>query len=93
LGDLWIALMEGSLIERSYNHIAFYIEEKDFLFFEFKIQLLGLNTFPIRPRNLREGKSIYFHDCDNHLFELHAGDLVTRLDYYNGSSDNNCANG
>lgn len=27
IGDLWIALMEGQLIERSYNHIAFHIKE------------------------------------------------------------------
>ncbi len=23
-----------------------------------------------------EGRSLYFHDCDNHLFEGHAGILV-----------------
>ncbi len=83
IGDLWIALMEGSPIERSYNHIAFYVEEENLLFFESKIHSLELKILPSRPRNLQEGKSIYFYDYDNHLFELHTGDLATRLTYYN----------
>jgi catechol 2,3-dioxygenase-like lactoylglutathione lyase family enzyme len=87
LGDLWIALMEGPRIERSYNHIAFCVEEEALPFFESKIQSLELTILPGRPRNLREGRSIYFYDYDNHLFELHTGDLATRLDYYNEGSD------
>lgn len=88
LGDLWIALMEGSPIECSYNHIAFFVEEETLPFFESKILSLELRILPSRPRNLQEGKSIYFYDYDNHLFELHTGSLATRLDYYNGIRDN-----
>ncbi len=88
IGDLWIALMEGSPIERSYNHIAFSVDEADFSLLESKIRDLELTTLPSRPRDPREGKSIYFYDYDNHLFELHAGNLTTRLDYYNENSDN-----
>ena len=29
-----------------------------------------------------EGSSLYFHDWDNHLFELHTGTLETRLERY-----------
>ncbi|MCE5317544.1 MAG: FosX/FosE/FosI family fosfomycin resistance hydrolase [Parachlamydia sp.] len=82
IGDLWIALMEGQSIERSYNHIAFHVNEEDLPFFETKIQTLGLDVAQSRPRRLEEGKSIYFYDYDNHLFELHTGDLATRLRYY-----------
>lgn len=42
IGNLWIALMEGQPLERSYNHIAFHIEEEDLPFFESKIHALGL---------------------------------------------------
>ena len=82
IGDLWIALMEGESLERSYNHIAFHIEEKDISIFETQIKALGLEIVPSRPRHPLEGKSIYFYDYDNHLFELHTGDLSTRLNYY-----------
>lgn len=82
IGDLWIALMEGSSIERSYNHIAFRIEETDLPHFESKIRSLGLEILPSRRRDPQEGLSLYFYDYDNHLFELHTGDLLTRLNYY-----------
>lgn len=82
LGDLWIALMEGPPVERSYNHIAFHVNEEDLQFFEAKIKALGLDMPPSRPRHPQEGKSLYFYDYDNHLFELHTGDLATRLQYY-----------
>ncbi len=82
IGDLWIALMEGPSLERSYNHIAFHIEERDLPFFESKIQSMGLELAPGRARDPREGKSIYFYDYDHHLLELHTGDLATRLNYY-----------
>lgn len=82
IGNLWIALMEGEPLERSYNHIAFHIKEEDLSFFESKIKALKLDIAPSRPRHPQEGQSIYFYDYDNHLFELHTGDLATRLSYY-----------
>lgn len=82
IGDLWIALMEGSFLERSYNHIAFHVNAEDLSFFEAKIKTLGLDILPSRSRHPEEGQSIYFYDYDNHLFELHTGDLSTRLRYY-----------
>lgn len=85
IGSLWMALMEGNPLERSYNHIAFHIEENDLPLFESKIAKLGLDIAPSRPRGPQEGKSVYFYDYDNHLFELHTGDLATRLNHYNGN--------
>jgi fosfomycin resistance protein FosX len=82
IGDLWLALMEGPSLEPSYNHIAFHINTEDLSFFEAKIKSLGLDRLPSRPRHQEEGESIYFYDYDNHLFELHTGDLATRLRYY-----------
>lgn len=82
IGDLWIALMQGNSIERSYNHIAFHIDEKELASYEFKIQRNGLDILQGRPRDEREGKSIYFYDYDNHLFELHCGTLEDRLQFY-----------
>ncbi len=74
--------MEGQPLERSYNHIAFHVEEENLMLLESKIKALGLETVPSRPREPQEGQSIYFYDHDNHLFELHTGDLATRINYY-----------
>lgn len=82
IDDLWIALMEGESLQRSYNHIAFQIEEKDLPFFTDKIISLGLELAPSRSRDPKEGQSIYFYDYDNHLFELHTGNLQQRLSFY-----------
>lgn len=82
IGDLWVALMQGNSIERSYNHIAFRIDESELESYNLKIQKYELNVLPGRSRNEREGKSIYFYDYDNHLFELHTGTLEQRLQFY-----------
>lgn len=86
IGYLWIALMEGPAIDRSYNHIAFHIKEEDLQSFDHKIRELGLEIASNRPRDPMEGQSIYFYDYDNHLFELHTGDLATRLKYYQNAT-------
>ncbi|MDW5315645.1 FosX/FosE/FosI family fosfomycin resistance hydrolase [Rhizobium sp. PL01] len=83
IGDLWIAIMQGkSLSERTYNHVAFKIRDEDVDLYLERIRSLGLDLMPPRPRVEGEGRSIYFHDADNHLFELHAGTLAERLDTY-----------
>lgn len=83
INDLWIALMEGvPLGEATYNHIAFRINEDDFTLYSEKIAALGLKTVKDRKRIEGEGRSLYFYDYDNHLFELHAGSLDERLKHY-----------
>ena len=80
---LWICIMEGdSLTERSYNHIAFQIQENEVDDYMNRIIDLGLEIKPERPRVVGEGRSIYFYDFDNHLFELHTGTLDERLHCY-----------
>lgn len=82
-GGLWIAIMEGEpLAERTYNHVAFKVREQDLDDLKRKIVALGLETRESRPRVEGEGASIYFHDWDNHLFELHSGTLDDRLRRY-----------
>ena len=84
VGNQWIAVMEGeSLPTRTYNHIAFKISEADFETYQERIRKLGLDFKPPRPRVDGEGRSLYFYDFDNHLFELHTGTLSQRLDRYN----------
>ena len=46
------------------------------------VSRLGLDVKPPRPRVDGEGQSLYFHDHDNHLFELHTGTLDERLARY-----------
>ncbi|XYK79065.1 MAG: FosX/FosE/FosI family fosfomycin resistance hydrolase [Labrenzia sp.] len=83
VGDVWIAIMKGApLSERTYNHVAFKIEEQDFEARLAAIQSLGLEFKPPRGRVEGEGRSIYFYDADNHLFELHTGTLEMRLESY-----------
>ncbi len=82
IGDLWIAIMEGEKIEKSYNHIAFEIQDADFEYYNKKIKGYGLQMREDRNRVSGEGRSIYFYDYDNHLFELHTGTLKQRLKRY-----------
>lgn len=83
IGGLWIAIMKGdSLPTRTYNHIAFKISDSDYDGCLERIRSLGLELREGRPRVEGEGRSIYFHDYDNHLFELHTGTLDERLARY-----------
>ncbi|RUT33074.1 FosX/FosE/FosI family fosfomycin resistance thiol transferase [Arsenicitalea aurantiaca] len=80
---LWIAIMKGEpLPARSYNHLALKIEDEDFDLYRQRIEALGLDLRQSRPRVDGEGRSLYFHDHDNHLFELHTGTLSERLARY-----------
>ncbi|EAG3785186.1 FosX/FosE/FosI family fosfomycin resistance thiol transferase [Listeria monocytogenes] len=83
IAGLWICIMEGdSLQERTYNHIAFQIQSEEVDEYTERIKGLGVEMKPERPRVQGEGRSIYFYDFDNHLFELHAGTLEERLKRY-----------
>jgi len=83
ISDQWIAIMKGdSLPDRTYNHIAFKIKDEDFDRYESRIRALGIDFKPSRPRVEGEGRSLYFYDFDNHLFELHTGTLSERLARY-----------
>jgi fosfomycin resistance protein FosX len=83
IGGQWIVIMEGnSLSERTYNHVAFKIAEGDFEAYEMRIRSLNLDIKPPRSRVEGEGRSLYFYDFDNHLFELHTGTLSERLMRY-----------
>ncbi|EAC9326486.1 FosX/FosE/FosI family fosfomycin resistance thiol transferase [Listeria monocytogenes] len=83
IAGLCICIMEGdSLQERTYNHIAFQIQSEEVDEYTERIKALGVEMKPERPRVQGEGRSIYFYDFDNHLFELHAGTLEERLKRY-----------
>jgi catechol 2,3-dioxygenase-like lactoylglutathione lyase family enzyme len=82
IGGIWVAIMEGESIEKTYNHVAFQVNETDLVIFKEKIHSLGLTILPGRKRERAEGHSLYFYDYDNHLFELHTGNLADRLTYY-----------
>lgn len=87
-GAVWVATMEGeSLPTRTYNHVAFKIDEADFDSYRARIERLGLDIRESRSRVEGEGRSIYFHDHDNHMFELHTGTLEERLVRYAKSRD------
>jgi fosfomycin resistance protein FosX len=80
---VWLAIMEGESLEtRTYNHVAFKISELDYPACLERVRALGLEIREGRSRVEGEGRSIYFHDHDNHLFELHTGTLEERLKRY-----------
>lgn len=83
IDNIWICIMKGDpLSERTYNHIAFHIDESDVDSYIARIQASGATLIQDRPRVTGEGRSIYFYDFDNHLFELHTGTLSERLKSY-----------
>ena len=83
LGGVWLAAMEGEPpAERSYQHVAFAVDEADIPVYSARLASLGVEIRPPRPRVDGEGLSLYFHDFDNHLFELHTGTLEQRLARY-----------
>ena len=87
INGLWFAIMEGKpLSEKTYDHVALKVSEIDFEKYEERVRSSGVDVLEGRPRINGEGKSLYFYDYDNHLFELHTGTLDQRLDLYKGKS-------
>lgn len=83
IGDLWIAIMEGEpLSQKTYNHVAFEVEDCLLEEYQKRVQALGVEIRAPRSRIEGEGRSLYFYDYDNHLFELHSGTLTERLSAY-----------
>jgi catechol 2,3-dioxygenase-like lactoylglutathione lyase family enzyme len=87
VGDVWICAMEGEpLSVRTYNHVAFSVPEKEFDEYARRVADAGAEVLSGRARVPGEGRSIYFYDFDNHLFEIHAGSLKERLACYSTNS-------
>ncbi len=83
INGLWLAIMEGTPpSEKSYNHIAFKVSEFDFDMYVNRVKSLDIEISEGRDRIDGEGRSLYFYDYDNHLFELHTGTLDQRLKLY-----------
>lgn len=83
VGDVWVATMRGDpLPNRSYNHIAFAVDDAEIEVRQARAEALGLDIRPPRPRVDGEGRSLYFYMPDNHLIELHSGTLAERLVRY-----------
>jgi len=83
IGGVWVAVMQGAaLTKRSYNHVAFWVDEEELEERLAEIAALGLEVLPGRKRVTGEGQSIYFYGPDGHLLELHSGTLADRLARY-----------
>lgn len=83
VGGVWVATMEGDpLPSKTYNHVAFKMADDEYDDRLARIRALGLEVREGRSRVEGEGRSIYFYDDDNHMFELHSGTLEERLKRY-----------
>lgn len=58
------------------------ISETDFDMYLERVRSLSVEILEGRSRIEGEGRSLYFYDYDNHLFELHTGTLDLRLGKY-----------
>ncbi len=89
INGLWFAVMEGKpLAEKTYDHVALKVAEADFETYVNRVRSLNVDILEGRDRIDGEGKSLYFYDYDNHLFELHTGTLDERLKTYTMKSLN-----
>jgi len=83
IGGIWVATVAVEpLRDKTYNHVAFKMAVEDYDKKLQRIQALGLEVREGRSRVDGEGRSIYFYDFDNHMFELHSGTLQDRLRCY-----------
>ena len=83
IGGVWVANMEGDpLANKTYNHVAFKIPDEEFDAYVERVRSIGVDVRESRARVDGEGRSLYFYDYDNHLFELHTGTLEQRLARY-----------
>lgn len=84
LGEIWLVVMQDRDAKRprTYDHFAFSIDASRIDEFRDRLKKAGAEVVPSRPRISAEGESIYFYDFDDHLFELHTGDLSMRLRNY-----------
>jgi fosfomycin resistance protein FosX len=87
LGGVWVAVMQGEPGSRSYRHIALQATADDLVQAESRLQHLGVEIKPARPRVTGEGESLYFYDFDDNLIELHTGTLRERLHRYQKGLD------
>lgn len=79
-GNIWITLIKDVKVRKEslleYTHIAFDIEEKDFIKLSNKIIDSGAKIF---QENTSEGLSLYFLDPNGHKLEIHASSLEDRI--------------
>lgn len=80
LGEIWLCLTLGDVADTSqsdYSHIAFDIDPKGFNDFKQALINAGVKQW---KENSSEGDSLYLLDPDGHKLEVHAGNLMTRLE-------------
>jgi catechol 2,3-dioxygenase-like lactoylglutathione lyase family enzyme len=79
IGAVWLVLVKGEPpASRGDDHIAFAVSEDELD--SYAARLRGLGVESQLARAAEAAKSLYFVDYDNHLFELHTGQLERELE-------------
>lgn len=85
-GSLWLCLLldeqTRSAPHPDYSHIAFTVEEDDFMSLSARL-IAGCRIW---KQDRSEGASTYYLDPDGHKLEIHVGSLPSRLQYYRENS-------
>ncbi|MBC7712441.1 MAG: VOC family protein [Rhizobacter sp.] len=87
-GDLWFCIEQDPSARKEtqpeYTHIAFSVDQNEFLKFTEKVKNAGVVLF---KENKSEGDSLYFLDPDGHKLEIHVGDWKSRIEIYKKRND------
>jgi catechol 2,3-dioxygenase-like lactoylglutathione lyase family enzyme len=77
VGELWLCLSVDIVKpSKDYSHIAFDIDEQDFVSFSGRLLTSGVDVW---KQNKSEGCSLYLLDPDGNKLEIHVGNLTSRI--------------
>lgn len=75
-----VTMLGTPTCKRSFDHLSLAVHRQDLDVYRERLLALGVDVKDCESRDEAEGRSLFFHDFDNHMIELNAGTLDHRLD-------------